>query len=155
MPVDEYEVMLDRVNQLTERRQTTTTTYISVNAALTGAIAFLFKDGNVSGVGSQISVLVLLFSGIVACGLWRRLITHYSTLTGWWYEQLRDTEDKQHLGLKVITKEYQDLFVDKRGKGPIGITRYETRLTWLFTVIYVVFGIVILMAIILANVWRH
>lgn len=155
MPINEYEVMLTRVHQLTERRQSITTTYISVNAALTGAIAFLFKDGSLSGVVSQVSVLVLLFSGIIACGLWRRLILHHSILAGWWYDQLRDYEANKQLDLKLITKEYEDLIVNKRGKSPTGMTRYETQLTWLFTVIYVVFGLVILTTIIAEIIGRH
>ena len=147
---DEYELFLGHVYQLAERRQTATTTYLSVNAALTGAIAFLFKDGHSTGLASQISVLTLLFSGMVACGLWRRLITHYSTLMGWWYEQLRTMEESLSASSKLITREYQDLFVNKRGKGPIGITRYEVFLTWLFTIIYLVCGLAILLSLILS-----
>jgi hypothetical protein len=69
MPADNYKLMLSRVNQLAERRQTVTTTYLSVNAALTGAIAFLFKDGSLSSIIAQVPVLLRLFSCMVACGL--------------------------------------------------------------------------------------
>ncbi len=147
---DEYELFLGYVYKLAERRQTTTATYLSVNAALTGALAFLFKDGHLSGLISLISALIFLFSGVVACGLWRRLITHYSALIGWWYEQLRTLEGIIPSSSKLITKEYQELFVNKKGKGPIGITRYETSLTWLFMIIYLVFGLAILLALILS-----
>jgi len=147
---DEYELFLGHVYKFAERRQTVTMAYLSVNAALTGVIAFLFKDGRLSGLSPQLSVLALLFSGIVACGLWRRLITHYSTLMGWWFEQLRALEDILPSSSKLITKEYQELFVNKQGKGPIGITRYETSLTWLFTIIYLAFGLAILVSLILS-----
>ena len=82
---NEYQLALEQANKLADRRQAITTTYLSVNAALTGAIAFLFKDGRLPDISSQVTVLALLFSGVVACGLWRRLIKHYSALTGWWY----------------------------------------------------------------------
>lgn len=146
---DEYELFLSHVYKLAERRQTVTTTYLSVNAALTGAIAFLFKDGQLSGLAPQISVLTLLLSGIVACSLWRIQITYYSKLMGWWYEQLRTLEETLQNSRKLITKEYHDLFIRKQGKGAIGITRYEISLTWLFTIIYLVFGLAILITIIL------
>jgi len=42
----EYTTFLDLVNRLSERRQTVTATYLSVNAALIGAVAFLFQDGS-------------------------------------------------------------------------------------------------------------
>lgn len=94
IPANEYRLALDQTNKLADRRQAITTTYLSVNAALTGAIAFLFKDGRLPDVASQVTVLALLFSGVVACGLWRRLIKHYSALTGWWYEQIRSLENQ-------------------------------------------------------------
>ncbi|HYT44745.1 MAG TPA: hypothetical protein VEP90_20625 [Methylomirabilota bacterium] len=147
---DEYELFLNHVYNLAERRQTTTTIYLSVNAALTGAIAFFFKDARLANLDSEISVLVLLFSGVVACSLWRRLISHYSTLMGWWYEQLRVMESRLQNSDKLITKEYQELFLSKKGKGPIGITRYETALTWLFTGIYFIIGFAILVSILLS-----
>lgn len=149
---NEYELFLSHVNRFAERRQTVTTTYLSVNAALTGAIAFLFKDGQLSSLPAQVSTLIFLLSGIVACGLWRRLITHYSTLMGWWYEQLRALETMLPNSSKLITKEYQELFEQKQGKGPIGITRYETSLTWLFTIIYLVFGLAILVVLVLSRI---
>ena len=69
---------------------------------------------------------------------------------GWWFEQLRALEDILPSSSKLITKEYQELFVNKQGKGPIGITRYETSLTWLFTIIYLAFGLAILVSLILS-----
>ncbi len=147
MASNEYELFLSHVNNLTERRQNITATYLSVNAALTGVMAFLFKDGQLPGLVSQIAVLTLLFSGIVACGLWRRLITQYSTLINWWYEQLRALEDVTAGSKKLITREFQELYRIRRGKKErVGLTRYEIRLTWIFTAIYSVFGIAILVA---------
>ena len=150
--IEEYKLFLDHVYKLAERRQLVTTTYISVNAALTGAVAFLFKDGHLIGLASQVSALTLLFSGIVVCALWRRLITHYSSLLDWWYAQLRTLEDIMPSSSKLITKEYHELFVNKKGKGPIGITRYETSLTWLFTILYLAFGLTVLVTVILSLV---
>ena len=69
---DEYELFLGHVYKLAERRQLTTSTYLSVNAALTGALAFLFKDGHLSNLPSMVSALVFSFSGVVACGLWHK-----------------------------------------------------------------------------------
>ncbi|RLC88459.1 MAG: hypothetical protein DRI79_07765, partial [Chloroflexi bacterium] len=77
---DEYQLFLGQVNKLTERRQAVTTAYLSVNAAIVGALAFLFKDVQMPGWAQQASALVLLMSGIIACDLWRRLIAQYRSL---------------------------------------------------------------------------
>lgn len=149
IPANEYRLALDQANKLADRRQAITTTYLSVNAALTGAIAFLFKDGRLPDVASQVTVLALLFSGVMACGLWRRLIKHYSTLTGWWYEQIRSLENQLPGGNKLVTKEYQELYFKQKGKRDTRITPYETNLTWLFTSIYLVFSLAIQVTLIL------
>jgi hypothetical protein len=149
-PTDEYRLALDQSNKLADRRQTITATYLSVNAAITGAVAFLFKDGRLPDISSQVTVLALLLSGVVACGLWRRIIKHYSTQMGWWFEQIRSMESQLPDGSnKLFTKEYQELYFKQSGKKDSRITPYEINLTWLFTTIYVVFGMAILVAIIL------
>jgi hypothetical protein len=71
---DEYELFFNHINSLMERRKSVTATYLSVDAAITGAVAFLFKDSQLQDWTQQISVLVLLVAGIASCTLWRRLI---------------------------------------------------------------------------------
>jgi hypothetical protein len=149
IPANEYQLALDQANKLADRRQAITATYLSVNTALTGAIAFLFKDGRLPDVASEVTVLALLLSGVVACGLWRRIIKHYSTQMGWWFEQIRSLESQLSEGSKLITKEYQELYFKQPSGKDSRITPYEINLTWLFTTIYMVFGIAILVAIIL------
>lgn len=143
MNVDEYNLFLNQINTLVTRRQAVTATYLSVNTVLIGAMAFLFKDGQLTNLSSQISALTLLLSGVVVCSLWRRLIVQHSTQINWWYAQLRELEAETVGSKKLITKEYEDLYAEKKGRAAIGLTRYETQLTWLFTIIYLVFGLVI------------
>ena len=141
----EYELYLAQVNTLQERRQNATAIYLSVNAALTGAMAFLFKDGQLTNYLSEIAVFTLLFSGVVACGLWRRIISQYSTLIDWWYTQIRHLEKGMPEKTRIITKEFHELYAPQTGKKRVvGLTRYEIALTWLFTAIYGIFGAVIL-----------
>ncbi len=141
---EEYSVFLEQVNTLIGRRQSITTTYLSVNAAIVGAIAFVLKDVKMIGWGKYLSALMLLLAGVIICDLWRRLIRNYSTSVGWWYTQLRTLEEKMPDCSKLLTKEYQELYANKPG----GVTRYENRLTWVFTIIYAVFGVVILVSLI-------
>jgi hypothetical protein len=143
---DEYKLFLKQTNELTSRRQSVTTAYLSVNAAIVGALAFLFKDGYMPDWPQQASALVLFLAGVVACDLWRRLILQYSTLLKWWYRHLRGLEDRLPKSSSLISKEYQDLYVEQTGKVRVGLTRYEIGLTWLFTGVYVVFFFSILMA---------
>lgn len=149
MPTNEYELMLGRVHYLTERRQMVTSIYLSVNAALTGVMAFLIKDGQPPNGSSQVSFLALIVAGVVACGLWRRLIKQYSIIIDWWYQQLRLLEADDPKSKKLITKEYLELYQKGKKRAIIGLTHYETALTWLFTVIYLSFGIVVFVLLVI------
>ena len=109
---------LDLVNHLSERRQTVTATYLSVNAALIGAVAFLFQDGSLPDWQQQVAVLVLFGAGIVACDLWRRILNQYNDLLGWWYEQLHLLEEQLPDSSALITKEYKALYAPQPGRRP-------------------------------------
>ena len=145
-PDDEYQLFLEQVNKLAERRQNVTSTYLAVNTAIVGAVAFLFRDGYIPGWSQQVTVLVLFIAGIVVCDLWRRLIKQYSQLLRWWFKKLHILEDAMEESHKLIKQEYNDLYAEKKGRSHIGLTRYETRLTWVFTVMYVGFGLAIVIA---------
>jgi hypothetical protein len=145
---EQYKMFFDHVSKLTERRGSVSTIYLSVNAAITAVIAFIFKDVQLSGVIAQISVLTLLISGLVASSIWRRLIKQYSSLIGWWYERLRNLECAMSLSNKLLTDEYHRWYSSDEGQGSLGLTRYETALTWLFTTVYFLFGLGSLIAII-------
>ena len=110
----EYTTFLDLVNHLSERRQTVTATYLSVNAALIGALAFLLQDGKLPAWQQQVAVLVLLGAGIVACDLWRRILKQYNTLLDWWYGQLHELEKELPDSSALITKEYEALYAQAR-----------------------------------------
>ena len=145
----EYKLFLELVSKLAERRQAMTTTYLSVNAALIGAVAFLFKDGGLPGWQQRAAVLVLFGAGIVACDLWRRLLNQYKTLLGWWYKRLHFLEAAMPECSGLIKQEYDNLYAAKKGKPRLGLTRYEVRLTWLFTAVYGAFALAIVIGWIL------
>jgi hypothetical protein len=142
---DEYKLFFDHVNGLMERRTSVTTTYLSVNAAIIAALAFLFKDGQLSSLQEKTSALLLIFAGFVASILWSVLIRQHSILVGWWYEQLRGLESAMPESTKLITEEYNNLYFDTRGKAKVGLTQYELGLALLFAVTYVLFSLGILM----------
>jgi hypothetical protein len=118
-----------------------------VNAAILGALAFLFKDGQMPGWSHGVSALLLFLAGMVACDLWRRLLKQHSTLLSWWYERLRTLETAMPECSKLVTREYEELYTAPRGRGHVGLTRYETGLTWLFTALYAAFGLALLVVL--------
>jgi hypothetical protein len=139
------------MNSTSERRGAIATTYLSFNAAIAGAVALIFRDIQPSLWEQELAGLILLSSGIIACGLWRRLIIQYSTLLRWWYKKLRKLEAKIPSSGRLLTQEYLDSHNMKSNKIPIGVTYFEISLSWLFTAVYGTFGLVI--AILFVENW--
>jgi hypothetical protein len=144
---EEYRLFLDYTIRMIERRGSITTTYLSVNAAVIGAIAFVFKDLQLVETAKLISGLVLIFAGLVACILWRKLIVQYSTLLKWWYERLREIEDQLPASSHVLKREYSELYATgkTRGKRPpdVSLTDDETWLSTIFMLLYLIAAAVI------------
>jgi hypothetical protein len=140
-PSEEYALFIEQVNKLAERRQNITTIYLSVNAAIATALTLLFRDGYMSDWPQQASALLLFAAGIVVCDLWRRLLIQYRTLLSWWYKRLHVLEDTMPQSSKLIKLEYEELYQKRRERPHIGLTRYETALTWVFTGLYTAFAL--------------
>jgi hypothetical protein len=138
-PCKEYELFLNQVNELTERRQDVTTAYLAVNTFILAALAFVIRDVLLQDWVHQLSAMALLSSGIIASSLWRSLLAQYGTLLGWWYAQLRALEEKIPKCHKVLIREYEELYSPKTNRPPMSLTSYQIRLTWLFTGIYIFF----------------
>jgi hypothetical protein len=133
------EIAIAQINGLLQRRQSITTTYLTVCTALSGGVALLFKDGHLQGMAQTVSVVFLLAAGIAATELWRRLILQYRALLNWWYSRLREIEPHPVECVGLFTREYSELYSEGNSEAVIGLTRYEVTLTWLFTTMYLVF----------------
>lgn len=83
---------------------------------------------------------MLLIAGIASCGLWRRLLSRYSALLGWWYARLRELENAAPNSSALIYREHTELYQQTAGKKPFSMTRHEVGLTWLFTAVHLLFG---------------
>lgn len=147
--LDEYKMFFEYINKLTDRRQIATTIYISVNSAITVAIAFLLKGAPLIEWVQKLALLFLFLLGILVCDLWRRSILQYGTLLGWWFARLRELENEMSESDKFISREYQELYMEGKAENQTGFTRYEIRLTWFFMTVYSVFGLGVLIVLIL------
>lgn len=144
-----YELLLNHINELNSRRQNITTVYLSVNTAILGVLVFISQDALFSDWIKSLSILAFIGAGIVACDLWRRLIIQYRLLLEWWYMQIRRLEQSIDSDYRLITQEYDQLYHPTDGKPKVGITRYEIKLIWLFVVIYLSFGIVFVLVVLI------
>jgi hypothetical protein len=144
--MDEYKLFLSHINQMIDRRQSVTTTYLSVNTVIIGGLALLFQDFQSLTAAQQVSVEALALAGVIACGLWRRLVAQYNVLLEWWYRQMRGLEENMPDSHKLLSREYDELYQPERAKVNIGLSRHEMRLTWLLTALYLAFVLAVFVA---------
>ena len=115
-------------------------------------IGLLIKDADLSGWWLIAALLLLLVAGLIACWIWRSLLRQYEILLGWWYARLRELEESLPDSSRLVTREYQELYLDAKNKPfrqKIGMTSRELALNWIFTVIYLSFAVGILVSLIL------
>ena len=93
---EEYKLFSELVQRLSERRQVASQTYLAVNTAAFGLLAFLAKDAGFHGWGLVGVSVPLFLVGMIACVVWHSIITHFREIIGWHYEQLREMEDLEY-----------------------------------------------------------
>lgn len=148
--LEDYGLTLAHVEKLLDRRQSITTFYLSVNAAIATVVGFLLKDTPLQQDWLSASILLLLAAGIGACWIWRSLLRQYALLLSWWYARLRELEAVMPGSAQLITREYQDLYGSSgsaKSLKRVSMTQRELALNWVITGLYVIFSVGILLSL--------
>jgi fatty acid desaturase len=140
---EEYKLFIEDTARFSERRQTVTNTYITVNSALIGLIAFLVKDAGLTDWWLVAAIMPLIAAGIMVCSFWYRLLTTYRKLLDFRFEQLEKMEQSEALSgcHGMYNLEAQRFFRHAPPDQKIGFSRIEIRLPILFIVLYALTGI--------------
>ena len=141
---DEFRLAFSHVEKLLDRRQHTTSFYLSVNTGISAVIGLLLKNAQLPAGWQVGAVLLLLGAGLIACWIWRSLLRQYEILLDWWYAHLRELEAAMHDSARLVTQEYEDLYVAAKDKKPaqrIGMTKRELALNWILTALYAAFAV--------------
>lgn len=144
--IEEYKLCDARVQRLSERRQTASQTYLSINTVIFSVFAFLTKDSGVSGLNLVWVSLPIFSVGILACIIWIRIITDFKKIIGWHYEQLREMEDKIPGSYKVYTKEWEQFFRPQNNREKFSFSRLESFLPRILIVLYIIYGFAVAIA---------
>jgi uncharacterized membrane protein len=135
----EYELFTAKAERMSDRRQTTTQMYLTVNTAILGVAAFLIKDTSFRGWSLVLACLPLVLVGIMACIVWHKIIADFRQIIGWHYEQLRDMEGAMPGSQQIYTNEWNHFFKPQRGRERYGFSRLEAWLPRMFIGLYVVY----------------
>jgi hypothetical protein len=140
----EFQFAVEHVEKMLDRRQTNTSFYLSVNAGILAVVGLLLTEFQSRQDWLPVSILLLACAGLIACWIWRALLHQYEILLDWWYARLRELEASMPDSAKLVTREYNELYVaakDDRPSKQIGMTKRELALNWVFLGLYLAFAI--------------
>jgi len=135
---EEYKFFAENTHHLSERRQAATQTYLTVNTAIFGVIAFLIKDANIGEWELSIALMPLFIVGMLACFIWNKIIIQHKKLINWRYDQLMEIEKdpKMKGSHQFYLKERDEFFKPLQGREKLGFSALEKLLPVLFMVLY-------------------
>ncbi len=136
---EEYKLLNERAQKLSERRQTTTQTYLTINTAIFGAVAFIVKDSGLTGWALVLVAVPLFIVGIIACAIWLGIMNKIELFLDWQYDRLRELENEMPGSSKILndenTKFYEPI---KDGKKKFSFSLQEA---WLPRLLIFLFGL--------------
>ena len=151
---EEYKLFIDDTARLSDRRQLISNIYLTVNSLLLAAIGIIVKDLGIKGSWLLLLPLPLIISGIAVCIFWRQLILRYKKLIKIRMEALYDMEDAAEMeGSSMIYHEESRIY-ERDAQGQVrerkvkAFSDLELRLPVLFIVLYTLFGIGLIAALI-------
>lgn len=138
------EFVAEHVKTLLDRRQSTTSFYLSVNTGILAVIGLLVKDAQMQAPWLVASVILLLIAGLIACWIWRSLLCQYEVLLDWWYARSRELEESLPEPARLVSREYQELYLTASTRPRmrrLGMTRRELALNAIFMTLYAFFAV--------------
>ena len=136
---EEYKLLNERAQKLSERRQTTTQTYLTINTAIFGAVAFILKDSGLHGWALVLTAVPLFSVGILACSIWLGIAQKLEKFLDWQYDRLREMEQEMPGNSMILTKENTEFYEPTPGgKKKFSFTLQEA---WLPKLLMVLFGL--------------
>jgi len=138
--LEEYTLFVEDTARFSERRQTITNTYITINGAIAGLITFLIKDSGLTDWWLVVAILPLTIFGGAICYYWQQLIRKYKMLVGLRLKVLREMEAQlpgsvqmYHREDELYPRNMQGNTIPKRG---LNFSDLEVRLPQLFIALY-------------------
>jgi len=142
---EEYKLFAEDAQKLSERRQSTSQTCVTVNAAIFAVLALLIKDIGFRGWTLVLTAVPLFLTGVLLCIIWQKIILQHQVLIGWRYDQLREMEKVMAGSYQMYTKEWEDFFKPRQGK-EFSFSLLEIWLPRLFLILYLIYGIGLVVA---------
>jgi hypothetical protein len=144
---EEYKLLNERAQKLSERRQTTSQTYLTINTAIFGAAAFLIKDSGLQGWALVLIALPLFCVGIIACFIWLGIANKLEKFLDWQYDRLREMEQAIPGNSMILTRENKEFYEPTPGKKKFSFTLQEAWLPRLLMILFAIYAVAMILGV--------
>ncbi len=144
---EEYKLLSERTEKFSERRQTTTQIYLTINTAIFGGIAFVARDSGFHGLMLTIGLLGLFGFGILICSIWLNILINMERVLKWQYERLCEMENGVPDSFQYFSKEKEALYKPDKENKKFSFSLLEARLPAILIGIYVTFGLILIISV--------
>ena len=147
---DEYKFFIDDTARFTDRRQSASNFYISVNSLLLTAMVFIVADADFAETWTSALSIAIAVVGIFISLWWKQVLKKYKLLVGLRFDVLRKMENSEALdGLEKMYHQEDALYPrwpDGKIKQGVGLnfSDLEAKLPILFVVLYVLTAVGVL-----------
>ena len=139
---EEYKLLNERAQKLSERRQTTSQIYLTISTAIFGAIAFLIKDSGLHRWALVLAAMPLFCVGILTCIIWLGIAQKLEKFLDWQYDRLREMEQEIPGSSMILTKENKYFYEPvEGGKKKFSFTLQEAWLPRLLIILFGIYGV--------------
>ena len=132
--LEQYKIYINSAEKISDRRQKANEFFLGLNTALVALLGFIATKTSQNSI-TAILVLASL-SGMTMCYLWYRMILSYKGLNSGKYKVVHAIEARLPLALYDTEWEALGRGQDKKIYWPF--THIETRVPWIFIVIYLI-----------------
>jgi len=128
-----YKSYLESIENISARRQSANSFFLSINTPIAGAVGYIFSDYNAKQ-SLSLSLVILSLSGIVICYTWYRLIKSYKQINSSKFKVLHEIE--KMLPIAPFDLEWKTLGSGKDFKKYLPFTKVEFIIPWAFITLY-------------------
>jgi hypothetical protein len=139
---DEYKTLVNDTARFTDRRQSVSNLYVTVNSLLLTAIMFIVKDANFQQFWTFLLTIPLIIAGIFVSIWWWQLLKRYKLLLRLRFDVLWKMEENEKLdGIEKMYHKEDTLYprhpdgTVKQGEG-LNFSDLENKLPVMFIVLY-------------------
>ena len=133
----EYEFIAGSTQFLTERRQSSSQTFLTINTAVFVVFGLLIKEAGLRDELLAYASVPLILVGLAACFVWHTMLVHFRSLISWRFEVLRELEQDRAMrgSRKLYSREWNEYFA-RQGRSVFGFSRLEGHLPFFFAALY-------------------